>query len=63
MTHSPQTPPPSGPRKVIYLRRARCPACDSIRLLTYKSVTQPDGAVLRYVRCKTCAHLFQVILE
>lgn len=47
----------------VFVLRPRCPGCNSVELRIYKSISQDDGSVLRYVFCRECGRRFKVIAE
>jgi len=48
-----------------YVRRPICPKnqCQSPRLKTLRSRTDPDGTVTRRSLCLACEHIFDVVIE
>lgn len=49
----------------LYLRRPRCPACGSTRLVTYRSVDNGDDSRTRYATCKAkdCGQRVVIVCE
>lgn len=47
----------------VHVARPRCPGCSSPNLLSYKTVEQGDGTLLRYSLCRDCHAKCKVILE
>ena len=44
---------PDRKRWYLHVRRPKCPACGSVKLLTYKSLRH-IGGLTRYSKCQTC---------
>jgi hypothetical protein len=65
MIYTPTTDEPRGaePDRYVFIERAKCPACDSPNLQTIRSQRQDDGTTRRRTRCRTCEHLFFVVVE
>ncbi|MBI5289271.1 MAG: hypothetical protein HY873_09920 [Chloroflexi bacterium] len=48
----------------VVVERPRCPACNGVRLLKYRSIAdQGDGSALAWVRCLACACRFKLLME
>jgi hypothetical protein len=49
--------------KLLTFKRPKCPACGSVKLRKYRSISdQGDGSSLSWVRCE-CTHRFKVVME
>jgi len=46
-----------------FVRRPRCPACQSSNIQTIRSSDQGDGTTKRHTQCRDCQHRFFVIVE
>jgi DNA-directed RNA polymerase subunit M/transcription elongation factor TFIIS len=55
--------PESDPTRYVYVKRTRCPRCESDDLAAYKTLTGADGVITRYTRCLSCKHRFLVVDE
>ncbi len=49
--------------RYVFIERARCPFCDSLRLRTYRTSRHGDESVTRHTECRDCGQKFFVILE
>ncbi len=47
----------------VYIRWARCPACDSRNVQTIRSEQNGDGTVTRRSQCRDCFIKFRVVVE
>ncbi|MCC7291478.1 MAG: hypothetical protein IT449_05385 [Phycisphaerales bacterium] len=50
----------------VVVQRPRCPACDGVRLMKYRSIAdQGDGSALAWVRCMAdgCGCRFKLLME
>lgn len=56
-------PRPSSQRDILFIERARCPACGSDNLQSRHSQDQGDGSVVRDTKCRECGHVFSVVEE
>ena len=65
MTANPDNDEPVGDLRMdlVFITRARCPACGSADLQTIRSEDQGDGSTLRRTFCRACFHKFRVIVE
>jgi transcription elongation factor Elf1 len=46
----------------VYVKRPRCPHCNSLRLHPYKTLQRSTGATWRYVLCRGCGRRGIVVL-
>lgn len=49
--------------RYVFIERAKCPACGSVRLRTYRTSRHGDDSVTRHTECRDCGEKFFVILE
>ena len=49
--------------RYVYIRRARCPICESPELKTQKTVDNGDDSLTRETKCRECGHRFFVVVE
>lgn len=55
---------PADRMGIVFVERPRCPACNSTKLKTLRSVAdQGDGSCKRRTQCKACDHRFDLVLE
>ena len=55
--------PKNPDKKLVFIERARCPACESTDLHTRKSMANGDGTLTRDARCRGCDLLFLIVVE
>jgi hypothetical protein len=63
MTTTRKTDAPPRHPVIVFIERARCPACDSPNLRTYRSTDQHDGSTLRHCVCRDCLTRIHVVVE
>jgi hypothetical protein len=56
-------PPQGDPRRYVYVKRTRCPECESDHLWAYGTLTGTDGVITRYTQCLSCKRRFIVVDE
>jgi len=59
-TNPPRT---AAEARYVYVERPRCPECQSVRILAYKTIDQGDGSLTRYTCCRDCQAKFILVLE
>lgn len=47
----------------VWVPHTRCPACQSSRVLTYKSMPAEQAARVRFHKCKACKAMFKSVEE
>ena len=45
----------------VWVPHTRCPACQSSRVLTYKSMPTEQAARVRFHKCKACRAMFKSV--
>lgn len=58
-----KTPKRDRTRDYVFIRRARCPKCDSADLLTCRTDRNGDGSVTRWATCRVCGRKLLVVVE
>ena len=49
--------------RYVYVERPRCPECQSVQILAYKTIDGGDGSLSRYTLCRSCHAKFILVME
>jgi predicted Zn-ribbon and HTH transcriptional regulator len=53
----------AGQTTYVYVVRAACPKCGSLKLKSSRSISNGDGSVTRPTKCRGCGFEFRLIVE
>jgi hypothetical protein len=49
--------------RYVFVARPRCPACNSLKVTSYRTLKNGDGSLTRYAKCRDCRWKFLVVVD